>query len=417
MSVLQMLYQLFPGIVGLMALIMALNLGIIGFKKQPMLLYLSIILYARAHRILMHFCNKYDLLDPQFYFITVLGAVQFLVPAAIFLHLSIALKGSEKKGVPVWMHFIPAFIVFIFLILSIASIPIDMEFGSLAEYTLFVSNRIISARMYLFSFSLIGVFYVLLCLRLISRSIRHGALIGELGRDVFSWLLYILMPSVIILTAFLTSLIHAPNDLNFTLVGSISDNAAFIRALLIAVFMYFVYRFDSLKISRFYNPEYADIPSLESRVDTEISEKHPGFWKSEADTENIQLAHSLYQNQSNINNLINKIEVFVQSQFPFRNTQYGLEQLSSDLNIPLHHLRYIFKYHHQHGFVDYRNYKRCEDLIKSYRKKEFKNKKLEAVAMECGFGSQSAMFRAFKKLYNSTPNELFYDQLLDESNK
>ena len=80
--------------------------------------------------------------------------------------------------------------------------------------------------------------------------------------------------------------------------------------------------------------------------------------------------------------------------------------LADKVGLPAVHLRFIFQEFNYLTFNDYRNFCRVQDLESVFRDPAYKHLMDEAVGEVCGFGSKSAMFRAVRRHYNVTPQEL-----------
>ena len=100
---------------------------------------------------------------------------------------------------------------------------------------------------------------------------------------------------------------------------------------------------------------------------------------------------------------ITQIEGYVISHHPFRNYEYSIKDLAAGLNIPLSHLAYVFKYHCNMSFSEYRNHHRITDAIHFIESNFLESQTMESLATYAGFNSYNTFFVSFKKYTGSSP--------------
>lgn len=120
---------------------------------------------------------------------------------------------------------------------------------------------------------------------------------------------------------------------------------------------------------------------------------------------NIQDAALKNNISDKVNKYILKIDKFVENNKPFRDSKYSINELSNDLNIPSSHLTYIFKYHCEMSFVEYKNHSKVNDSINLINSNYLEFKTLDALAYKVGFNSYNSFFIYFKKQTNLSPKE------------
>ena len=103
--------------------------------------------------------------------------------------------------------------------------------------------------------------------------------------------------------------------------------------------------------------------------------------------------------------LIEEIEYLVQNMNYFRNQKITLINLANELSVPTSHIVYIFKYHCNLTFTEYKSLKRIEDAKTLIESGFLGTNTLESLALEVGFSSYNPFFTAFKKLTGLSPNE------------
>jgi AraC-like DNA-binding protein len=104
-----------------------------------------------------------------------------------------------------------------------------------------------------------------------------------------------------------------------------------------------------------------------------------------------------------------QIETFLEQEKPFLKPGYALGDLSSDLNIPKHHLSITFNVEFNTRYNDLLNRYRIEYAQALILDKSMEHLTLEAIAMESGFNSRVTFIRAFTKLTGMTPSDFNKD--------
>ena len=82
----------------------------------------------------------------------------------------------------------------------------------------------------------------------------------------------------------------------------------------------------------------------------------------------------------------------------FRNPDYGLNDMALALNIPISHINFIFKYHCNESFTDYKKIVRINDATKLLENGYLNNHKVETLATHVGFTSYNTFIIAFKSI-------------------
>lgn len=110
--------------------------------------------------------------------------------------------------------------------------------------------------------------------------------------------------------------------------------------------------------------------------------------------ENIKGSIHIYSNK--IDNLIIETKII-------RNSDITLTEISKMLEIPKSHLTYLFKYHCNINFAEYKNSARVYDSFNLIKDGFLKTNTLEALSIKVGFSSYNPFYIAFKKISGTTP--------------
>jgi AraC-like DNA-binding protein len=118
--------------------------------------------------------------------------------------------------------------------------------------------------------------------------------------------------------------------------------------------------------------------------------------------------------------LIAEIETLVRDHNYFRNQKITISDVANELNIPVSHLVYLFKYHSKMTFTEYKTFHKIEDAKLLIEGGFLARNTLESLAAEVGFASYNPFFTAFKKLSGISPNDYslrFQQQSLGNGSK
>lgn len=100
-----------------------------------------------------------------------------------------------------------------------------------------------------------------------------------------------------------------------------------------------------------------------------------------------------------------KIENFIDTQRPFLNEKFSLQDLAVNLESHPRIVSEAIKTLGSKNFNDFVNGSRITEFERLVKAGKHKNLDMVSLAMECGFGSKSAFFRAFKNKLGITPME------------
>lgn len=89
----------------------------------------------------------------------------------------------------------------------------------------------------------------------------------------------------------------------------------------------------------------------------------------------------------------------------FRNPDLSLDDIAVALKIPISHVNFIFKYHCNESFTDYKKIVRIHDATKLLEGGYLNNQKIESLAAEVGFSTYNTFHLAFKNITGLTANE------------
>ncbi len=103
--------------------------------------------------------------------------------------------------------------------------------------------------------------------------------------------------------------------------------------------------------------------------------------------------------------LIQEVEFVAQEKQIFKNPKKTMFDLALEVGVPESHLNYLFRYHSNLSFLEYKNNMRISYSITLIENGYLLSNTLESLAKEVGFASYSPFFNAFKKQHGVSPNE------------
>jgi len=89
----------------------------------------------------------------------------------------------------------------------------------------------------------------------------------------------------------------------------------------------------------------------------------------------------------------------------FRNPDLSLDNIAEALNIPISHINFIFKYHCNESFTDYKKIVRIHDATKLLEGGYLNEHKVETLSAKVGFSSYNTFIVAFKNITGVTTQE------------
>jgi AraC-like DNA-binding protein len=99
-----------------------------------------------------------------------------------------------------------------------------------------------------------------------------------------------------------------------------------------------------------------------------------------------------------------KLDLYLEEKKPFLKASFSLAQLSSALDIPVHHFNYYFRKTQQSNFLEQRirwRIRYAKELIDAGKDKQIT---LEAIGLESGFQSRTTFFVNFKEIVGVSPS-------------
>lgn len=323
-----------------------------------------------------------------------------LVGPALYFYVRGLLRDDYRVNKFDLLHFVPAFLLLINIIphlfssfddkLIYATTVLQSPSEILNFKHIFIPPQVI----FLFR-PLIGLFYVVLCIRLIVIKFRDEGPTNKQTKLIFSWILFLIFNTLLVYISFLVFTIfsYQANDYKIAEVKGFY----FLISTLIGLVL--------LNISLLFFPNILyGLPQLDYIITNKLAildEKSKETIKKNARSFEISI--------EKLNLLHDKIEHYC-LKLPYLNPDFSLSTISADIDIPVHHLSYYFNEHLNLNFNTWKNDHKINFVISLMENGSNQLLTLDALAKQAGFGSRTTFFNAFKQKTGLTPSEFLNKQ-------
>lgn len=255
-------------------------------------------------------------------------------------------------------------------------------------------------RLYFLFFALYTLFYIFLDYRVLNKNVwkRTGKIeiVVKQNKRLKSWTLFLFSLLVIMTVRLLTSLFLEVSNNEYTYgrsflwMSGIVWLSIFLRIL---VFPEILYGYTYL------------LKKLEEEKKSNVAINT--FWNNNSNFKisNVQDLQLQDKISGNITNYIENIDLLVEKEHYFRNSKFTIGDLANKLNIPKSHLAYLFKYHSEISFSDFKKIIRIKDGLNLIEAEYLKINTFDSLAKEVGFASYNTFFTSFKDVTGVTPQE------------
>jgi AraC-like DNA-binding protein len=98
-----------------------------------------------------------------------------------------------------------------------------------------------------------------------------------------------------------------------------------------------------------------------------------------------------------------RITQFLEGNYLFRKSDFNIQDLALKSKIPISHLSFIFKYHSEISFIDFRKKERIKDAVALIEEGYLKTNTLESLSKTVGFNTYNSFFIGFKEITGKAP--------------
>lgn len=129
----------------------------------------------------------------------------------------------------------------------------------------------------------------------------------------------------------------------------------------------------------------------------------------EVNEEDLKLKERINEN---LLRCVHKIERMALEQFCFRNPVISMRDFAIKLGIPKSYLIYIFKYHSNVSFIEFKKTVRIYDAINLIEAGFLKSNALLCLSKKTGFSTYDSFFNSFKEITGVSPQE--YNKMIKQ---
>ncbi|MCF8429307.1 MAG: AraC family transcriptional regulator, partial [Bacteroidia bacterium] len=135
--------------------------------------------------------------------------------------------------------------------------------------------------------------------------------------------------------------------------------------------------------------------------------KNNNYWniKSKVKIKNNQDLLLKEKISFNIENYIIKLNDVLYKNSYFVNPEFSIKDLALALNIPISHLKFVFKYHSELSFSDYKKVSRIQNSLALINNNYLVTSTLDSLSRKVGFSSYNPFFSCFKDVVGKSPHE------------
>jgi len=331
--------------------------------------------------MLVHFTPLYLLLGPLFYF-----------------YIRGLLTDDHRLTKFDWIHFIPAILFFINIqpyFLNGWAYKLQYAENVIKDVNNFINIDYIflPPKFSFLTRPIFAIVYVIASIILIyKRTIKESYLTDQV-KLIYRWIVLLVTTSVILYLGFLLFSLLSILINSFTL----AENKGFIFLYATVIGLLIL----NLSLLFFPNILYG-LPQFDYVIVTKknrVGQHRLGI------VEDVKKQSKSFEISSEKLDLLKlKIDRYLENK-PYLNPDFNLTMMSSDINIPVHHLSYYFNEHLNIGFNTWKNNFKIDHVITLINDGSGEILTLDALAKQAGFGSRTSFFNSFKQKMGVTPSE------------
>jgi AraC-like DNA-binding protein len=238
-----------------------------------------------------------------------------------------------------------------------------------------------------------AIFYVIASIVLIFRKGLNENYLTHQAKLIFKWLALFILISIILYLGFLFFTITSfiTQDVNFA-----DKQGEFILYSTIGSLLLL-----NLSLLFFPNILYG-LPQLDYAIVTKQNRQEEERLGIAEDVKKQSRSFEISPEKLNLLSL--KINRYIESK-PYLNPDFNLTVMSTDTDIPVHHLSYYFNEYLEVSFNTWKNDLKIDHVIYLIRNGSGEILTLDALAKQAGFGSRTSFFNSFKLKMGVTPSE------------
>lgn len=368
-------------------------------KSNIYLLFFLLInnIYALSHYATIESKNRFLIAIMLVHF----APVYLMAGPLLYFYVRGLLKDDHRLSKQDLLHFIPSLVMLI-NILPYLFKGIDYKLLYADQVVINPSNFIkfdyllLSPSFNLFLRPLVSLIYVIACIILMIRN-RINIVNNNLQFNLISkWLTLLISFTTILYLSFLAFIFISITTLDYEI--AYEQGAILLYATLFSLII--------LNFSLLFFPNILyGLPQLDYKLTKLGNEQN-----IDEDKEGKKVVKTFEISEEKLILLHSKIEKYLVEN-PFLRSNFNLTMMSSDTDIPVHHLSYYFNEHMNTNFNTWKNNQKIDYVLELMKNGTYENLTLDALSKQAGFGSRSSFINSFKFKTGLTPSE--YLQQLD----
>ncbi len=398
--------------------------------------FLGVGFFGIAYRSLSNYALNRDLVENSF----LMGSVSFIyyvIPVCIYLYFRSVVRDEQSLKKTDWLHFIlpgMAFVLFVYYIIEGISVsgglrlPVShTAFGNITGFPFYIQPGVHAIVLFGMCLYYLIASYCNVFSKLKRKDGEHLQ-----RKQMRVWIFTLLMVcSVLVVIIFFGVMLK----LLFNIEIDFSIGADIMRSLtLMYIFTRVLFKPDllyglpdlatQLPVVDIYPSEIiypheivletsnneADIP-VEQEIESDKKEKPLYFdkhgwihFQGNEEEENLNKLPASIEKDKVIY-YIKRINDYLE-QTPYTNENFDMKSISGELQAPLYHIEYLFRYYNKYSFSEFRNVMRVQYVLKELETGVPQNYTIEAIGLKAGFNSRSSFFRVFKTITGKTPKQV-----------
>jgi AraC-like DNA-binding protein len=239
---------------------------------------------------------------------------------------------------------------------------------------------------------MIALPYLFLIYRLFIKGISQGTFLGNHGKEIGIWVMIQMIPFTLFYLLLSREVFSA-----FWYDRPIITNTQhlIVKNMYLLMMVVYVWMKPQLLIGL---PNWKNIKKSTPKSFPDTLEI--AGWK------NPTIDQNQFSENTDLTLIMETIQEYACTKSEFNSDEFALENLSINTKIPVHHLKFLFRYYQDFGFNGYKNFIRMVKVIDFLVQNKHRSHTIESLGEAAGFGSNSTMLRTFKKHIGLSPNEI-----------
>lgn len=367
-------------------------------KENPYLSkLLSLIVFALSIRNFINGLFNLKLVDFTVFPFYLFVGFQFVVPASVFLYHRALITDELKWKNNYYWHFLPGIISFSIVLTSwiiYKQNPSNIHSDFIYDQSVQELNMLLKAKYLYLIWLFIAFPYLFMIYQMFIKAVSKGDFIGKHGKEIGIWVMIQMIPFTLFYLFLGKEVLSAfwQNRPIITNTEHLIVKNMYLMTIVVYVWMkpqllLGLPNWKSTKITSVYNfPTKLEIAG----------------WK------NPTIDQNQFSENTDLTLIMETIQEYACTKSEFNSDEFAIENLSINTKIPVHHLKFLFRYYQDFGFNGYKNFIRMVKVIDLISKNKHHSHTIESLGEAAGFGSNSTMLRTFKKHMGLSPNEIIH---------